>query len=80
MHTLDVHVPDCVVHPRRKGREHKSLSATLSISAEHPYMIEMTVRDQGDRVFEAELPLDAIGDMMVAAMKMQERVERDAGR
>lgn len=80
MHTLDVHIQDCVVHPRPRGREHKFLSATLSICAEHPYIIEMTVRDGDDRVFEAELPLDAIGDMLVAAWKMEARVDRDAGR
>lgn len=80
MHTLDVHIQDCVVHPRPQGREHKFLSATMSICAEHPYLIEMTVKDGDDRVFEAELPLDAIGDMLVAAWKMEARADRDAGR
>lgn len=80
MHTLEIHIQDCVVHPRPEGREHKFMSATLSLSSEHPYLIEMTVQYQGDRVFAAELPLDAIGDMLVAALKMQERADRDAQR
>lgn len=31
MHTLDVHIPDCVVHPRPVGKEHKFLTARYGL-------------------------------------------------
>lgn len=75
MHTLEIHIQDCVVHPRPIGREHKFLSATLSIDADHPFIVDMEVRDGDDRVFAAEIPLDAIGDMMVAVARMEARAD-----
>jgi hypothetical protein len=80
MHTLEIRILDCVVHPRPVGREHKFLSATLAVASDHPFLIEMTVKDGDDRVFAAELPLDAISDIHVAACQMADRADRDAQR
>ena len=80
MHILEIHIPDCVVHPRPVGSEHKFLSAELQVYAVQPHVVEMLVKDGGDRVFAAEIPLDAIGDLLCAARAMEERIDRDAGR
>ena len=80
MHILEIHIPDCVMYPRPVGREHKFLSAELQVYACQPHVVEMLVKEGDDRVFAAEIPLDAIGDMLVAAWEMEARADRDAGR
>lgn len=78
MHDISLIIRDCVVHPKPVAKSHRFLSATLEVSSESPYLAELTVRDTGDLVFQAEIPVEALGDLMLAAGEMVRRADAAA--
>ena len=78
MHDITLTIRDCVVHPKPVAKSHRFLSATLEVSNESPYLAELTVRDTGDLVFQAEIPVEALGDLMLAASEMVRRADAAA--
>jgi hypothetical protein len=78
MHEVTVTVRDCVLHPRPAAKPHKFLDATIDVASESPYLAEILVKDGDDVVFRAEIPIDALGDLMLAASAMVQRADNAA--
>ena len=75
-HAIKVTVPGCVEVPK-SSEPHKPLPLTLWVEADHPYLVEIEVRDEDDKVvLRADVDLDALEDAVAVARGIARRNER----
>lgn len=78
-HAIKITVPGCVEIPKA-SEAHKPLPLTLWVEADHPYLVEIEVRDEDDKVvMRADLDLDSLEDAVTIARSIATRNERRDG-
>jgi hypothetical protein len=78
-HAIKITAPGCVEIPKA-SEPHKPLAITMWIEADHPYLVELEIRDEDGKVaMRADVDLDALEDVVTIARSIAARNERRDG-